>query len=283
MAKIRHFPGSSNSRGYLFTILSYLIMVSIFSLAIYFSNICFEQKEAASLLNGFSKTRMLAANTESSLKAIYDVFPYSSNSSITIRDHMTADYDISGLLDSYLLYLDYFGNETASNISFSSAGTVFSIEPGNFTYEYDSFLKNTISLYSPSSSPSAYSVVLTVPDSYEVGTTDSHTVLGSFPLYVKFEKGSGPIWTAADDLIDLTSCSWYYMDFDAGASSLNVSSGACLGYSNALIIRGAGGQKADILLIMNSSSPSMIYPSDLTVLDLVSGFSISRYPVLSAP
>ena len=280
MAKVGFF---SNNRGYLFTVLSYLIVVSIFSLAVFFSNMGFDYEKRSSVLSGFYKTTMFADNIASSIKTVYDISPVSSNSTLTIGDHMTADYDISSLLSSYLSYLDSFANETGVSLSFPAGGVVFSIGPGNFTYEYDSFMKNAIYLHSPSSLPSKYSVILTVPDYYSIGTTDSYTVPGSFPLYVEFEKESGHAWTAVDGLVDMGSCSWYYMDFDSGASSLNVSAGACLGYSNALIIRNTGGQKVDTLIVMNLSSPSMFFSSNLTLSDAVSGFSVSGYPALSRP
>lgn len=270
--------------GYLFTVLGYLIVGTIFSLALFFSNLAFEERARTTVLNGFSKSSAVADNIEASLRDVYGVYPAASNSTLTIRDHVTADYDISGLLGSYLSYLNSsFSNLTATNISLASGGLAFIVSPGNFTYAYDSFSKNTLSISSPSGPPGGYSVVLTVPASSEIGATDSQTVAGSFPLYVEFNKsGSGHIWTGVDGTVDPSACSWYYMDFDGGASSLNVSSGACLGYQNSLVIRSIGGQKADILIVMNLSSPSMAYSSSLSVSDRASGFSVSRYPVLSS-
>ncbi len=274
----------NRSRGYLFTVLGYLIVGTIFSLAIFFSNLAFEERARAAVLNGFSKAGMTADSVETALRVVYGISAVSSDSTLSISDHITADYGIGGLLSSYLSYLNSsFGNITAANISLSSGGLAFRISPGNFTYEYDSFSKNTLRVYSPSGPPGGYSVLLTLPARSAIGATDPYTAPGSFPLYVEFNKtGVGHIWTGVDGLVDITSCSWYYMDFDGGASSLNVSVGDCLSYKNSLIVRSTGGQKTDVLIVMNLSSPSMLYSSALSVSDRASGFVVSRYPVLSA-
>jgi len=271
-------------RGYLFTVLGYLLVGTIFSLAVFFSNLAFEERSRTTVLNGFSKATLVADSIESSLAGVYGISAVSSNSSLTIRDHITADYDISGLLGSYLSYLNSsFGSITATNISLASGGLAFRVSPGDFTYDYDSFSKNTVRVYSSSGPPGSYSLALFVPASSVVGTTDSRTFPGSFPAYVEFNKSNvGHIWTGVNGPVDVNACSWYFMDFDGGASSLNVSVGDCLGYKNSLIVRSIGGQKADLLIVMNLTSPSMLYSSNLSVSDRASGFSVSRYPVLSS-
>ena len=147
-----------NNKAYMFTILGYLLVTSVFGLAFLYSSISRDQHAKTNVLRGSEKVFAITKGIESDLQEILDLSATSAETTITIYDHMTADYNIQNLLSEYVAQLSSY---EPVNISFSPGGPNFRINPQNMTYEYDTFVKNQIRIYDDVP-PQSYSVILSV-------------------------------------------------------------------------------------------------------------------------
>jgi len=138
-----------NNKGFLFTILTILIAISIIALASFFATERVKRDLSAEKVNNVFDD--VETDIEDILKISASIERSSGYITVSFRDHFPLDNGANTMSEYKSFIEGYYAQEIGSNISISGlSNSTFTIKPYDLTYEYPSYNKEGIWVYNKS-------------------------------------------------------------------------------------------------------------------------------------
>lgn len=271
-----------NKRGYLFTVLSYMLIFSLFLLAYNFHNIAQEEKWDGIDLKSMDKIAGIHDDVGTTLEDAFNLqisFTNSSGSTIVTMNESMGSRDYAADLAEYVNYLtgDY-QSIVGANISLGDDGN-FKIFPVNLNISYGNTQKDSMTIYG--TDITSFSVAIMVDEQKERREVDRES--GDLPFYLEIVDGNGdPHWPAWTHSNNRNRCNSYFANF-TGGTTLNISMGGCEGYPNVVQINTTGPATAVINITTGDDylgNISIMYDQPLHIHDMATGANKTAEPVL---